>query len=92
MRVIEAVYRLRKARGDELPRTYEHIVQRTLQQYCPDSKVFDRNPEHAFFLWPEGAGAGMWALNEPVVARFLAWRDQPLEQLFASLGAPHGHA
>jgi len=88
--VVEAVYRMRKARGETIPRTYEAIIQRTLQQYCPHSKVFDGNPDHALFLWPDGPGAGIWALNEPVVARFLRWRDRPVEQWLEEYGAPLG--
>jgi hypothetical protein len=90
--VVEAVYRMRKARGDSVPRTYEAIIQRTLQHYCPQSKVFDGNPDHALFLWPDGAGAGIWALNEPVTARFLQWRDRPVEQWLAEYAAPLGKA
>jgi hypothetical protein len=90
--VVEAVYEMRKARSDSVPRTYQEIIQRTLQQYCPQSRVFDGNLEHALFLWPEGPGAGIWALNEPVVARFIEWRDRPLERWVRAFEVPSGNA
>lgn len=56
----------RKQRGLPVPRTLPDTVQSAFQQYCENSDVFKKRkaaPSDALFYWPQGKGAGVWAVH-----------------------------
>jgi hypothetical protein len=62
---LDAMWRTRKDAGLPIPRTFDSSVQAALQYYCAESKVFKRRgglPGEALFRWPDGPGAGIWAV------------------------------
>jgi hypothetical protein len=49
-----------------IPKTFDSTVQAAYQFYCQDSQEFKKRDvdfSEALFSWPEGKGAGVWALN-----------------------------
>jgi hypothetical protein len=62
---LDAIWRTRKDAGLPIPRTFDSSVQAALQYYCEESKVFKARgglPAEALFRWPDGPGAGVWAV------------------------------
>jgi hypothetical protein len=62
---LDAMWRARKNAGLVIPPSFDSSVQAALQYYCPESNVFKKRgaqPSEALFRWPDGAGAGVWAV------------------------------
>jgi len=62
---LDAMWRTRKDAGLPIPKSFDNSVQAALQYYCEESQVFKRRggePGEALFRWPDGPGAGVWAL------------------------------
>lgn len=62
---LDAMWRARKDAGLTIPRTFDSSVQAALQYYCEELNVFKRRggqPGEALFRWPDGPGAGVWAV------------------------------
>jgi hypothetical protein len=63
--VLDRLWSNRKDAGLPIPRTFNDSAQRALEYYCLDSDVFKKRkapPNEALFSWPDGKGAGVWAL------------------------------
>jgi hypothetical protein len=62
---LDKMWCTRKDAGLPIPAAFDSSVQAALQFYCRDSEIFRRRhaPEtEALYCWPEGKGAGVWAL------------------------------
>ena len=74
---LDAVYRRRIQMGLPLPKTFDSVVQASLQYYCRDAAEFlsrGAPPEEALFYWPKGRGAGYWALDKDVARQWAIGR------------------
>jgi hypothetical protein len=60
-RVYAVVEEIRRTSGRTVPRTFDAVVRRTLEEHSSDSEVLQRGPD--LFWMPEGKGAGIWALR-----------------------------
>jgi hypothetical protein len=79
--VLDTVHRNRKNAGLPIPRSFDDTVQRALEYYCIDSDVFRARKvpmSEALFCWPEGKGAGVWAL---IHANARPWVRAHIERL-----------
>ena len=61
---LDAMWRTRKDAGLPIPRIFDSSVQAALQYYCEESvfKARGGQPGEALFRWPDGPGAGVWAV------------------------------
>lgn len=62
---LDAMWRTRKDAGLPIPPSFNNSVQAALQYYCAESQIFKKRggePNEALFRWPDGAGAGVWAV------------------------------
>ena len=80
-RMILRELRQQRRRNDpNIPHEFDASVQSSYEQYCRDSLVFQKSGKaasEALFHWPEGKGAGIWALIDPDRARkWLEWRKK----------------
>jgi hypothetical protein len=65
MSVIDRLHANRKNAGLPIPEKFDSVVQAQCNYYCRDSDVFKKRgapPSDALFSWPNGKGAGVWAL------------------------------
>jgi hypothetical protein len=62
---LDAMWRTRKNAGLPIPPSFDNSVQAALQYYCAESQVFKKRgaqAAEALFRWPDGPGAGVWAV------------------------------
>ena len=50
-------------RGRKIPRTFDQTIQQSFEKFNSGSDVWDGNPQHDIFSFPQGKGAGFWGLN-----------------------------
>lgn len=67
--VLDHCLRIWRNEGWEIPRTFDDSIQQALERHCKDSEVFKKriasgecSEDDALFYWPDGAGAGRWAM------------------------------
>jgi hypothetical protein len=58
----------RRLLGMSITRNHEAAARERLESYCFESKNYKQIAD--LFCMPEGKGAGVWALNEPLPARY----------------------
>jgi hypothetical protein len=64
---LDWLHRNRMDAGLSIPPSFDSTVQASLQYYCDDSDIFIKRgapPGEAIFSWPDGKGAGQWALKK----------------------------
>jgi hypothetical protein len=63
---LQAIYKeveaVRRAGGRSIPRTFDAVVRKTLEENSTDSEAYRDGPN--LFWMPEGKGAGVWALRD----------------------------
>lgn len=63
--VCDIVRNNRRRRGHAMPDRVEETIQSAFQRHCVHSQVFRKTKtpsEEGIFHWPNGAGAGVWAV------------------------------
>lgn len=80
MKIITRLRDLRKEIGASVPETLEQTAQGSFEASCRQSENFSGNPDHDLFEWPEGKGAGTWALKIENVSRHIDRLHQALDQ------------
>ncbi|HKX10212.1 MAG TPA: DUF262 domain-containing protein [Stellaceae bacterium] len=60
-RIYSEVETIRRAAGRTVPKSFDAVVRRTLEENSSDSDVFKGGSD--IFTMPDGRGAGMWALR-----------------------------
>jgi hypothetical protein len=63
--VLDLLHKSRRDRNLPIPSNFDETVQSVFQQHCADSAVFKKKGKlqsEALFYWPDGKGAGKWAI------------------------------
>jgi hypothetical protein len=73
--VIDAMWALRGPNPHlSVPKKFEQTVQSAFNRHCAQSLTFRLPPEDGIFHWPQGKGAGVWAVHSDLATNWLKVR------------------